>query len=134
MNLDEFGYIPLVETTCGGSIESNHYGSGAISINGEVITKIGAEGYEGISVIPSTCKFFKRCIGIISKINYRDHSFIAGPIMSLAYLESLGLFSGQELADFKKHNSRPIVNHQRTNVGKIRPAAGFLQSLDNILL
>jgi L-asparaginase II len=101
---------------------------------GKIITKIGAEGYQGIGVMPGACKLFKGSIGITSKISDGDLALRAGSVVSLAVLERLRIFSDQELAELKEYYIRPIKNYQGTDIGEIRPTAEFLQALDDILL
>jgi len=101
---------------------------------GKIITKIGAEGYQGIGVMPGASKFFKGSIGISSKISDGDLSLRASSIVSLVILKKLGVFSDQELTELKKYYTRPIKNWRGTDIGEIRPTAEFLQALDNISL
>ena len=101
---------------------------------GKIITKIGSEGYQGISVMPGASKFFKGSIGITSKISDGDLALRAGSIVSLAILKRLRVFSDQELADLKEYYIRPIKNWRGINIGEIRLTAEFSQKLDNILL
>jgi len=101
---------------------------------GKIITKIGAEGYQGIGIMPGACKFFKGSIGITSKISDGDLALRAGSVVSLAILEKLGVLSGQELGGLKEYYTRPIKNWRGIVIGEIRPTTEFLQALDNILL
>jgi len=101
---------------------------------GKIIAKIGAEGYQGIGVMPGASKFFKGSIGITSKISDGDLSRRASSIVSLALLKKLGVFSDQELTELKKYYIRPINNWRGTTIGEIRPTTELLQALDNISL
>jgi L-asparaginase II len=102
--------------------------------NGNIITKIGSEGYQGIGVMPGSCKFFKGSIGITCKISDGDLALRASSIVSLAILKRLKVFSDQELVELKEYYSRPIKNWRGIDIGEIRPTAEFFQVLDNISL
>ena len=101
---------------------------------GKIITKIGAEGYQGIGCMPGACNFFKGSIGITSKISDGDLTLRAGSVVSLAILEKLGILTKQELLELKEYYIRPIKNWRGINIGEIRPTAAFLQALDHISL
>ena len=101
---------------------------------GKIITKTGAEGYQGIGVMPGACEFFKESIGITIKISDGDLTLRASSVVSLAILERLRIFSGQELAELNEYYIRPIKNWRGTDIGEIRPTAEFIQALDHILL
>ncbi len=101
---------------------------------GKIITKIGAEGYQGIGVMPDACRYFKGSIGITSKISDGDLDLRAGSVVSLAILERLKVLSEQDLAKLKEYYIRPIKNWRGINIGEIRPTAEFLQALDDISL
>jgi len=113
----------------------NRFDTAAMKIaKGKIITKIGAEGYQGIGVMPGASKFFKGSIGITSKISDGDLSLRANSIVSLVILKKLGVFSGQELTELKEYYTRPIKNWRGTDIGEIRPTDEFLQALDHISL
>lgn len=101
---------------------------------GKIITKTGAEGYQGIGVMPGVSKFSSESIGITSKISDGDQSLRAGPIVCLAIIEKLHVFSDQELSRLKDYYIRPIVNWQGSDIGEIRPTEQFLRTLDSISL
>jgi len=100
----------------------------------KVVTKNGAEGYQGIGILPGGSKSFNGSIGIASKISDGDQSLRAGPIVCLTILDKLQVLSDQELAELKDYFTRPLVNYQGAEIGKIRPAEEFLHSLNNISL
>jgi len=102
--------------------------------NGKVITKIGAEGYHGVGVMPGASKLFDGSLGITIKISDGDLSLRAGSVVCLAILEKLGVLSKHELMDLKQYYTRPINNWRGTPVGEIRPTTEFLQMLDDIVL
>jgi len=113
----------------------NRFDTAAMKIaKGKIITKIGAEGYQGIGVMPGASTYFKGSIGITSKISDGDLALRAGSIVSLVILKKLGVLSDQELTELKDYYIRPIKNWRGTDIGEIRPTAEFLQALDNILL
>jgi len=100
----------------------------------KIITKIGAEGYQGIGVMPGACNFFKGSIGITIKISDGDLALRASSVVSLAILKKLRVLTDQELTELIEYDIRPIKNWRGTNVGEIRPTAEFLRTLDEISL
>jgi L-asparaginase II len=101
---------------------------------GNIIAKIGSEGYQGIGIMPGACKFFEGSIGITCKISDGDLALRASSVVSLAILKRLKVLSGQELVKLKEYYSRPIKNWRGIDIGEIRPTAEFFQALDNISL
>ena len=101
---------------------------------GKIVSKIGAEGYHGIGVIPKACPHFENSIGITVKISDGDLTLRAGSAACLAALEKLDIVSEAELASLKQYYRRPIQNWRNKDVGEIRPTNELIEALEAISL
>jgi len=89
---------------------------------GAVLAKTGAEG-----VI--TAALPEQGLGIAVKI--ADGSARASSVALLAILDHLGVLSDEEKHKLQAHISPTIMNSRELAVGEIRPAASWLQGLDD---
>lgn len=89
---------------------------------GKVVVKAGAEGFEGIGILPGALGPDSGALGIAIKISDGDSSGRARGAVSLEVLRQLGLFSADELAPLSAFGpSKPIQNWRKLVVGEMRP-------------
>jgi L-asparaginase II len=89
---------------------------------GKIICKGGAEGYQGIGLLPGALGPGSPALGITYKVIDGDQSGRARPVIATALLRQLGALSEEQLAGLKGFTTRPILNSRRLEVGMIRPA------------
>lgn len=89
---------------------------------GKIIAKGGAEGYQGIGVMPGALGPGSPGLGIAFKIADGDSGGRARPVVAIEVLRQLGLLGEDEikthLADLA---TRPLKNWRGLHVGEIRP-------------
>lgn len=89
---------------------------------GKLIAKGGAEGYQGIGIMPGVLAPDSPGIGIALKISDGDTRGRARPAVSLEILWQLGVITPQELASLGEFGPRfPITNWRKVIVGEARP-------------
>ncbi len=88
---------------------------------GKIVSKGGAEGYQGIAVAPGALSPNSPGLGIAFKISDGDGSDRARPMVALALLKQLGLLSATEVERMAKFDQRKLYNFRRLEVGEIRP-------------
>jgi L-asparaginase II len=90
---------------------------------GRIFTKAGAEGYQGIGLLPGALSADSPAIGVAIKISDGDPSGRARYGVALAILQALGALSPadlQELAAFGPQNQ--LYNYRKINIGQSRPS------------
>lgn len=92
------------------------------AFEGQIITKIGAEGYQAVGLMPGLIGPGSPALGITLKIADGDLTQRARPLVILDILRQLGVpftqAQKQALADF---DIRPVQNWRKLDVGQIRP-------------
>lgn len=89
---------------------------------GRVVVKAGAEGFEGIGILPGALGPGSGALGIAIKISDGDGYGRARGAVSLEILRQLGVFSAEELQKLDAFGpSRPIRNWRKLLVGEMRP-------------
>jgi L-asparaginase II len=89
---------------------------------GKIVCKSGAEGYQGIALLPGALGPGSPALGITYKIIDGDQSGRARPLVGAALLQQLGALSEEQMARLKNYLPRPITNWRGIEVGEIRPA------------
>jgi L-asparaginase II len=90
---------------------------------GRVITKAGAEGYQGVGLRPGVLSPDSPGVGITVKIGDGDVRGTVRCAVVLETLRQLGVLSKAELVALEKHGPRfPIHNWRKLEVGEGRPA------------
>ena len=102
------------------------------SAGGSLVTKIGAEGFHGIAVMPSHSGVFSSGLGIAIKIADGDLALRAGCVVAIQVLKSLKVLCSEELHDLADYDRRPVFNWRRKEIGEIRPTPELLQALDQL--
>lgn len=88
---------------------------------GKILAKMGAEGYQGIGLLPGALGEGSPGIGITLKIADGDPSGRAVPLAALEVLRQLGALSPAQLEALQSFDRRPIHNWRKLEVGEIRP-------------
>ncbi|MEJ2759286.1 MAG: asparaginase, partial [Anaerolineales bacterium] len=89
---------------------------------GQVVVKAGAEGFEGIGILPGALGTGSSALGIAIKISDGDGARRARGAVSLEVLRQLGFFSEDELEPLAVFGPvKPIRNWRKLIVGEMRP-------------
>jgi L-asparaginase II len=89
---------------------------------GRLLAKAGAEGYQGIGLLPDALGRGSPALGIALKISDGDLKGRARPAVVLEVLNQLGAFSSEELEALSQFGPRlPIYNWRKLAVGEARP-------------
>ncbi|MFN2143987.1 MAG: asparaginase, partial [Anaerolineales bacterium] len=89
---------------------------------GKIVIKAGAEGYEGIGLLPGALGPGSPGLGIALKITDGDGYGRARAAVSLEVLRQLGALSPEQLAALGEFGpSRPVKNWRKLDVGEMRP-------------
>ncbi len=90
---------------------------------GRIIVKGGAEGYQGIGLLPGALAADSPGIGIAIKISDGDPSGRARHGVSLAILQSFGALSVSDLEKLAAFGPlKQLYNYRKLNIGQSRPA------------
>lgn len=100
---------------------------------GSLVTKIGAEGFHGIGILPGKAAGFSTSLGITIKISEGDLTLRAGCVAALHVLKQLGIFTVDQLETLKGYDRRSIQNWRANDIGEIRPSADLIHALDHLL-
>jgi L-asparaginase II len=89
---------------------------------GKILTKGGAEGYQGIGLMPGALGPGSPALGITLKIADGDLSGRARPAVTLEVLRQLGALTKSELEALSRFGpSSSLINHRKLLVGEARP-------------
>ncbi len=88
---------------------------------GRLLAKAGAEGYQGLCLMPGTLGPGTPALGIAFKIADGDPSGRARPCVAVDLLRQLGAISRQEAEALAKFDRQPIYNLRHLTVGELRP-------------
>jgi len=92
------------------------------TLNGKVVSKGGAEGYEGMGVLPGAIGPGSGALGIALKISDGDGYGRAVGAVSMEVLRQLGVFSQKELETLNAFGpKRAVQNWRKLVVGEMRP-------------
>ena len=96
---------------------------------GSFISKVGAEGYRALGILPGQAKKSSTSIGITMKISDGDPSLRAGAIIAMNVLKAFEVLDGAQCALLKDYDRRPVANWRGKEVGEIRPTPELIQAL-----
>ena len=88
---------------------------------GKVITKIGAEGFQSVAVLPGVLSPSSPGIGIAIKIADGDLVGRARSVVTIELLRRLGVFSAEQVEELSGFAARPVENWRSIRVGDLRP-------------
>ena len=86
------------------------------------LTKMGAEGFQSLSILPNAIEPGSPGLGVALKIADGDLDGRVRPVVMLELLRQLGAISASELDSLKGIARRPIYNFRHMQVGEYRPA------------
>ena len=93
------------------------------ALNGRMFAKGGAEGYQGMGLMPGALGPGSPALGIAFKIADGDQSDRARNVVSIEILRQFGLLSPEQIAaELADLAARPNTNWRKFVVGEIRPA------------
>lgn len=101
---------------------------------GSFVTKIGAEGYWGIGVMPGKAKGFDSTLGITCKIIDGDLTHRATGVIALAFLEILGVLDKSQVEALQSYKERAVTNWQEREVGEIRLSGELREALRHLTI
>ncbi len=90
--------------------------------SGRILAKAGAEGYQGIGIMPGALEPGSPALGIAFKISDGDLGGRARPLAALEVLRQLGAISRQEMESMAKFGPKPLKNWRGIEVGQFQPA------------
>ena len=91
--------------------------------NGKIVVKGGAEGYQGIGLLPGALGLDSPGIGIMVKISDGDHTDRARHSVSLAILRALGALTDSQVEQMSAFGpEKTLYNFRKLEVGVSRPA------------
>jgi L-asparaginase II len=88
--------------------------------SGRILAKAGAEGYQGIGLLPGALGPGTPALGIAFKIADGDGAGRARPCVAVEVLRQLGALSAAEAAALTDFDARPIYNWRKIEVGHMR--------------
>lgn len=89
---------------------------------GRVISKGGAEGYQGMGLRPGALGPGSPALGIALKISDGDQGGRAVGTAALAVLVQLGALSEEEIIQLAAFDRRPLYNWRKLEIGEVRAA------------
>jgi L-asparaginase II len=96
--------------------------------NGKVVTKAGAEGYQGISILPGALGPNSPALGITFKIADGDSGGRARPLVGTEVLRQLGALDEIALKKLAAFDARPQYNWRKVPVGRLETAFKLVKS------
>jgi L-asparaginase II len=90
--------------------------------NGKIMTKAGAEGYQGVALLPGALGPGSPALGIALKISDGDGASRAKVTAVVELLRQLGALNEDQLQQLAAFDTRPLHNWRQLEVGEIRPA------------
>ena len=91
--------------------------------NGLIVAKGGAEGYQGIGLLPGALGEGSPGLGITIKVSDGDILNRARPIVTLEVLRQLGAISASALEELKNFGpEKDVLNWRKLVVGQMRPS------------
>jgi len=88
---------------------------------GQIFSKMGAEGYQGIGVLPGVLEKDSPGVGIAFKIADGDLAGRAAPLVAIEVLRQLGALKESQIETLQNFYTRPVLNWRKLEVGEIRP-------------
>lgn len=85
--------------------------------NGQIVSKVGAEGVQLLGVRP--CRQYPSGLGIAIKIEDGDTRRARDPVV-IETLRQLGVLSDDQIAALSAYTSKAVFNHRQIQVGEIR--------------
>lgn len=90
-----------------------------------LLSKGGAEGFQGIGLPAESLEFGSPALGVVLKVLDGDVGNRARSVATIALLEGIGVLPEQERAQLNELDSRTIFNQSGLPVGEIRSPEAF---------
>ncbi len=98
---------------------------------GKIVAKGGAEGYQGIGLLPGALGPGSPALGIALKVSDGDPTGRARPLACLEVLRQLGALSAQQMEALAEFGPRlPRRNWRKIEIGQIRPSFQLQRAQD----
>lgn len=101
------------------------------TIGGNLISKMGAEGYYGLALAPGALGHGSPALGLALKIADGDAAKRARALAALTALQTLGGLNAAQRQALSGFGPRPITNWRGLRVGDLRPSQAFIEALSN---
>lgn len=88
---------------------------------GRLVTKMGAEGFQSVGVMPGVSAISANGMGVAVKILDGDQRNSVAALVAVEVLRQLGALLPGEEAALKKFDARPLYNWRRMEIGRIQP-------------
>jgi len=88
--------------------------------NGLIVTKAGAEGYQGMAFLPGALGPDSPALGVAFKIADGDQSGRSRPTVAVEVLRQLGALTDEQVRQLSMHANRPQYNWRKIEIGTIR--------------
>ena len=96
---------------------------------GAFVSKVGAEGYRALGILPGKARGIDTSLGITLKISDGDPNLRAGALVAVTVLKSLGVLDDEQCAALMPYDRRPLPNWRGKEIGEIRPSPELMQAL-----
>jgi L-asparaginase II len=90
--------------------------------NGKIVAKGGAEGYQGIALMPGALSQDSPALGITFKISDGDPSRRACNFVAVEILRQLGALDGSQIEELEEFYLKPVTNWRGLAVGQMKSA------------
>jgi L-asparaginase II len=87
---------------------------------GKILTKVGAEGFQAVALLPGACGPNSPAMGIALKISDGDRLYRARTSVIVSLLRQLGALDETQVRELAEFSDRPQFNWRRIQVGEIR--------------
>ena len=88
---------------------------------GRLVSKAGAEGYQGIGLLPGALGEGSPAMGIAIKVADGDVGGRAVTTIAIEVLRQLGVLSAEDVETMAALAARPVRNWRKLAVGELRP-------------
>lgn len=89
---------------------------------GNILTKGGAEGYQGIGIMPGAIEPGSPAVGLAMKISDGDAGGRAVCCMAIEALYQMGALSKKDVEALKDFGAHPLYNYRHLHVGDLYPS------------
>ena len=96
---------------------------------GSFISKVGAEGYRALGILPGKAPGIATSLGITMKISDGDPTLRAGALIAMNVLKMFSVLDETQRAALKAYDRRPVYNWRGKEVGEIRPTPELIHAL-----
>ena len=97
--------------------------------NGKIISKGGAEGYQGIALLPGAIHQDSPALGIAFKISDGDPSRRASNFVAVEVLHQLGALDDGQIRALEEFYLKPVTNWRGLTVGQLKSSFELIFSL-----